>query len=362
MTLLGPDISSFQAGLDLTKLTDASYVLIKATEGDSYVNPYYKGWIKQAAQLGKPTAWYHFLSSDASPAAQAAHAKAVVGTSLPGMLDVEPTTASVPTWVMLLETCRAMIAEGLRLRMVYLPKWFWQQLGSPDLTELSTLGIVLVSSNYPGGSGSATAQYNAGGGDHGPGWAPYGGVVPTFWQFTDSAKAGGQLVDYSAFRGTPTQLAQLFGQPASDPGPTTTTEQLQQGATGALVRTLQGLLNVHGGFNLATDGSFGPKTTQAVRAYQYAHALTVDGVVGNQTWGALNTAKRGLPYPGQQAVGSTGTSVREIQQELAYRGFSISVDGQFGNQTKEIVISYQSLRGLAKDGIIGSLTWGDLFH
>jgi peptidoglycan hydrolase-like protein with peptidoglycan-binding domain len=39
--------------------------------------------------------------------------------------------------------------------------------------------------------------------------------------------------------------------------------------------------------SLVIDLSFGPRTETAVRAYQAAHGLTVDGVVGQETWAAL---------------------------------------------------------------------------
>lgn len=42
---------------------------------------------------------------------------------------------------------------------------------------------------------------------------------------------------------------------------------------------------------LKTDGSFGPKTDEAVKKYQKEHNLTVDGVVGNKTWATFKTPK-----------------------------------------------------------------------
>ena len=72
------------------------------------------------------------------------------------------------------------------------------------------------------------------------------------------------------------------GGPASEP-------TLSEGATGTAVRTLQSDLNVLG-YGLAVDGDFGPDTLAAVKAFQRAQSLTVDGVVGPLTWADLNAA------------------------------------------------------------------------
>ncbi|MFY0527353.1 peptidoglycan-binding protein [Archangium gephyra] len=62
---------------------------------------------------------------------------------------------------------------------------------------------------------------------------------------------------------------------------------LREGARGEPVRALQNRLNQLG-FNVgAADGSFGPKTEAAVKAFQRAKGLTADGVVGPKTWDKL---------------------------------------------------------------------------
>lgn len=59
--------------------------------------------------------------------------------------------------------------------------------------------------------------------------------------------------------------------------------------TGAAVTYLQQRLNVYGA-KLTVDGDFGPATDKAVRAFQGSHGLTVDGVVGPNTWAKLDLA------------------------------------------------------------------------
>lgn len=69
--------------------------------------------------------------------------------------------------------------------------------------------------------------------------------------------------------------------------PPVTDPTLKKGAKGDAVKTLQTRLNVHGA-NIAVDGDFGNKTFAAVEGFQKAAKLFVDGVVGPQTWQALN--------------------------------------------------------------------------
>lgn len=59
MSMNGIDISRWQAGIDLAAVP-CEFVVIKATEGTTYVNPYCDQHFSQAAGLGKKLGVYHF--------------------------------------------------------------------------------------------------------------------------------------------------------------------------------------------------------------------------------------------------------------------------------------------------------------
>ncbi|MCP2167357.1 peptidoglycan-binding protein [Goodfellowiella coeruleoviolacea] len=69
------------------------------------------------------------------------------------------------------------------------------------------------------------------------------------------------------------------------------TPQIQDGASGEAVFRVQRALNAAVGAGLAMDGQFGPKTTAAVTQYQSTRGLDADGIVGPNTWSALQTGK-----------------------------------------------------------------------
>ncbi len=58
--------------------------------------------------------------------------------------------------------------------------------------------------------------------------------------------------------------------------------------------------------------------------------------------------------------GSSGASVRNLQQLLKNKGYNIAVDGQFGPKTKAVVLAFQKANGLVADGIVGPKTWAKL--
>lgn len=61
---------------------------------------------------------------------------------------------------------------------------------------------------------------------------------------------------------------------------------IKRGSKCEAVKKLQQILNTKG-YKLSVDGDFGPATEAAVKAFQKANGLEVDGEVGEKTWGAL---------------------------------------------------------------------------
>ena len=75
-----------------------------------------------------------------------------------------------------------------------------------------------------------------------------------------------------------------------------TYNQVSYGSKGSDVTELQKLLNQNG-YTLDTDGIFGAKTQAAVKDYQQKNNLSVDGIAGKNTWGALTSAGTAATQP-----------------------------------------------------------------
>jgi peptidoglycan hydrolase-like protein with peptidoglycan-binding domain len=123
-----------------------------------------------------------------------------------------------------------------------------------------------------------------------------------------------------------------------------------------LVRAVQGRLQAVGYPTGVLDGRYGPRTQQAVLAFQAAHGLQADGVVGPQTWAALSTPAVILgPGAGAQAGGSN--IVRSLQRRLAAAGdLPGPIDGRYGPLTEAAVRRFQRAHGLTANGMAGPRT------
>lgn len=143
---------------------------------------------------------------------------------------------------------------------------------------------------------------------------------------------------------------------------------VRQGSQGEPAQQAQFLLSAEG-YGLApaqVDGNFGPVTVAAVRRFEQAHHLAVDGVVGPAVWKALlaGAPVAGHPFPPTLQAGASGPIVRLLQQTLnaARSRFGVTqpplaVDGQYGPNTVALVRAFQAWGSVIIDGIVGYRTW-----
>jgi peptidoglycan hydrolase-like protein with peptidoglycan-binding domain len=122
----------------------------------------------------------------------------------------------------------------------------------------------------------------------------------------------------------------------------------------ARVRALQRRLAGAGFAPGPIDGRYGPRTEQAVRSFQAARGLGVDGIAGPLTLAALSRPSVAL-YPGAGYAGRGSARVRVLQRRLAGAGFASGpIDGRYGPRTEQAVRSFQAAHGLGVDGIAGA--------
>jgi N-acetylmuramoyl-L-alanine amidase len=118
------------------------------------------------------------------------------------------------------------------------------------------------------------------------------------------------------------------------------------------------------GRHVALD-AFDDELDQAVRAFQQHRGLLVDGIVGEATSRALREASYRLgarTLAHQFGAPMYGDDVATLQARLQDLGFYTGlVDGHFGLQTHNGLMSYQREYGLYPDGICGPETLRSLY-
>ena len=166
-------------------------------------------------------------------------------------------------------------------------KTAWDQKGTigslPDvpgviLYHINTKGVMSHTGVYVGGGWAVEARA-----------AKYG-VVKTLVKdrtWTHWAALPGVLTGEAVNTSTPSKETQKNPYEAPKKATVTgviTMTTLRQGSKGTQVKVLQWLLNQNG-YNAGTvDGIFGSNTLKALKEYQKAKGLEVDGVAGKNTW------------------------------------------------------------------------------
>lgn len=103
MSLNGIDISKWQKGIDLSKVK-YDFVIMKATEGKSYVDPCCDDFFQKALKLGKKLGVYHFANNSDNTAKEEAdwfikNTKGYIGKAIP-VLDWEDNVKSDVDWAL----------------------------------------------------------------------------------------------------------------------------------------------------------------------------------------------------------------------------------------------------------------------
>jgi N-acetylmuramoyl-L-alanine amidase len=136
-------------------------------------------------------------------------------------------------------------------------------------------------------------------------------------------------------------------------------QQFRLGDTGPAVAEIQALLSGLGLLTGTPSPVFDEVTDQALREFQQRRGLSVDGIVGPETYAALAAARWRLgdrllslatrPY--------VGDDVAALQERLLELGFDAGrADGVFGSGTERALRGLQREYGLVPDGTCGPAT------
>ena len=212
----GLDISRWQGSapnLVQARNEGIEYVIIKATESNNWTDPNFASNLKRAREAGLLVAAYHY-QRPVSAASQIARIKQVVPRDVPVILDVEGGSGNVS---LTRELYQGLLSAGYRSPLLYLPRWYWQQIGSPSLAGLPPLWSSRypdnVQDSYKNEYADVPASY----------WSGYGGLGVGMLQFTSSGRVAGYApLDVNAFKGTRQQLEARFlgGSVTPEPLPT----------------------------------------------------------------------------------------------------------------------------------------------
>lgn len=136
------------------------------------------------------------------------------------------------------------------------------------------------------------------------------------------------------------------------------------GDAGPAVIEIRAILHQLGLLAETGGAPFDEAVAEAVRCFQQVRGLTVDGLVGPETWRALDAARWRL---GSRTLRHTdpgplvGEDVRELQERLLEIGFDARrADGVYGAHTARAVAQFQREAGLRPDGVCGPQTMATL--
>ena len=135
---------------------------------------------------------------------------------------------------------------------------------------------------------------------------------------------------------------------------------IRRGETGPAVAEIRSILVTLELLAASEPDVFDDETEFAVRAFQQSRGIGIDGIVGAETWQALDGARwklgaRTLFHSVPAAL--IGEDVRALQERMLEMGYdSGRADGIYGARTARAVAQFQREVGLTPDGSFGPQT------
>ena len=135
---------------------------------------------------------------------------------------------------------------------------------------------------------------------------------------------------------------------------------IRRGETGPAVSEIRSILVDLDLLPASESDAFDADTENAVRAFQQSRGIGIDGLVGDETWQALDGARwklgaRALYHSVPDAL--VGEDVRALQERMLEMGYdSGRADGIYGARTARAVAQFQREVGLTSDGSCGPQT------
>lgn len=319
----GIDISNHQAGLNIASVP-CDFVILKATEGTTFVDKYCDGFYQKAKSLGKKLGVYHFATGSSSGQAEAD-------------FFLKNVQGYIGEAILVLDWEAKAVRKGVGYAKAFLDR-VHERTGVKPLIYMSNSVIheynwsSVVSADYGLWNAGYYAGYQTMG--YNPNAPLIGGTSPwsgaAIYQYTSSGRLsgwGGNLdlnvayMDASAWdKYAGGKSGSISPAPAPTPAP----------QTAGSIAELQNECNVQGFSAQKVDNIAGP--------------ITLAGCPMLRT-------------------GAQGNITRWVQKKLNALGYNCGqADGIFGTKTKSGIMAYQKSMGLIADGVVGPKTWSKLLH